>query len=363
VIVTPCDLIPVSLSIIMPPIRHVHTRMHQVVRNSPIPICPISSSYSTQPANLAEIQHAVDMSTSEGSRRNFQRSKDLYNEYCAQNHLVSYPASEETLMGFAFSFAGCKAGATVRVYISMLKKEHGRRKMSWEGGQQLEAVLKYVEKATPSSSRRPQRDPVTTRMLQLLVTDLDLEQSEDTAVYAVATAAFFGQLRLGEILSPTQDAYSPKAKNLPTVADLHISKDPECSPTLFLPVTKTTSTRGDTVALPKQSAPLDPITAVTLHIQSSSLLPHHPIASYYKGGRRYLLTKDKFLRRCNSVWSRHGYNRFTGHSFRIGGTTYYLLKHRDPMVVKVLGRWKSDAFLRYWRSLDMLASLHLGQPV
>jgi hypothetical protein len=200
-------------------------------------------------------------------------------------------------------------------------------------------------------------------MLQLLVTGLNLNEAEDTAAFAVAMASFFGQLRLGEILGSTQDVYNPKAKNLPTVDDVHVPCEPERSPTMFLPTTKTTSTRGDTVALPTQLAPLDPVTAIKHHILSNGLQSHHPISSYYKAGQRLLLTKCKFLKRCNDIWSRHGYNRFTGHSFRIGGTTYYLLNHRDPLVVKITGRWKSDAFLRYWRSIDMLASIHLGQSI
>ncbi|KAG2053677.1 hypothetical protein BDR06DRAFT_840679, partial [Suillus hirtellus] len=58
------------------------------------------------------------------------------------------------------------------------------------------------------------------------------------------------------------------------------------------------------------------------------------------------LTKRKFLARCNPVWSQHG---TSGHSFRIGGTTELLLRGVPPHIVKVLGRWSSDAFLRYWR--------------
>jgi hypothetical protein len=71
------------------------------------------------------------------------------------------------------------------------------------------------------------------------------------------------------------------------------------------------------------------------------------------------LTKKLFLDRCNSIWSTYGYPRTTGHCFRIGGTTELLILGTPPDVVKVTGRWSSDSFLRYWRSLEEIAPLHI----
>ncbi|KAF9030724.1 hypothetical protein BDZ89DRAFT_949451 [Hymenopellis radicata] len=76
-------------------------------------------------------------------------------------------------------------------------------------------------------------------------------------------------------------------------------------------------------------------------------------------GQRKVLTKRAFLLRCNEIWLKEGLSRLTGHSFRIGGTTYFLLKGKDPNVVKALGRWSSDAFLRYWRQLDQLGIMYI----
>ncbi|KAJ3808550.1 hypothetical protein F5876DRAFT_45771, partial [Lentinula aff. lateritia] len=48
----------------------------------------------------------------------------------------------------------------------------------------------------------------------------------------------------------------------------------------------------------------------------------------------------------------------TGHCFQIRGTTH-LHAVVNPDTVQVFGRWKSSAFLKYWRNLESLASLHL----
>ncbi|KAJ3805816.1 hypothetical protein F5876DRAFT_51188, partial [Lentinula aff. lateritia] len=72
-----------------------------------------------------------------------------------------------------------------------------------------------------------------------------------------------------------------------------------------------------------------------------------------------VLTKKDFLKFCNRMWSRSGVERITGHSFQIGGTTHYLTKGIPPDVVKAMGRWKLDAFLKYWQNLETLASIHV----
>lgn len=51
--------------------------------------------------------------------------------------------------------------------------------------------------------------------------------------------------------------------------------------------------------------------------------------------------------------------KVTGHCFRIGGTTALLRRGVDPEVVKVAGRWRSDSFLRYWRTIDTMISSHM----
>jgi len=61
---------------------------------------------------------------------------------------------------------------------------------------------------------------------------------------------------------------------------------------------------------------------------------------------------------CNEIWKKEDIQRITGHSFRIGGTTAYLMAGVDPDIVKKMGRWSSDAFLRYWRNVNGIFEAH-----
>jgi len=127
---------------------------------------------------------------------------------------------------------------------------------------------------------------------------------------------------------------------------------------LVLPYTKTTGSRGAKVVLCRQTASRNPVACVERHISVNGLGPALPLFSYRAPGGILCLTKKSFLKRCNSVWSSRGLPHLSGHSFRIGGNTEFLLRGVPPDVVKRMGRWSSDAFLRYWRSLEVIALLY-----
>jgi len=192
-------------------------------------------------------------------------------------------------------------------------------------------------------------------MLRLLYDHLNFTSPFDVTVFAAATTAFWGQCRLGELL--TNSKTSMDTSLLPCRQNLRFSNS---TYELSLPWTKTTKSKGATVVLTQQQRPLDPIAALQLHMATESLPGSYVLYSYRLDGIVTPLTKSAFLARCNTIWQGNGLPRFTGHSFRIGGTTELLLGGVHPDVVKALGRWSSDAFLVYWRSLSELAPLHVA---
>ena len=96
--------------------------------------------------------------------------------------------------------------------------------------------------------------------------------------------------------------------------------------------------------------------------QTNSSLPADAqlFAYQHKSGWR-ALTKKAFLDECASVWVRSGVDVIPrGHSFRIGGTAELLLRGTPPDVVMLQGRWKSRAFLRYWRKVEVIFPLFVS---
>jgi hypothetical protein len=192
-------------------------------------------------------------------------------------------------------------------------------------------------------------------MLQQLFDGLDLTKPLDAAVAACALLAFWGQCRLGELLSTSSSDLSTTSR--PARSHFTHSTRSIGTHTLALPRTKT-NRNGEKVVLTPRSDSLDPISRVRSHFTANNLPDNLPLFAYATPSGPRMLTKAAFLSRCNQVWTAAGYPRTTGHSFRIGGTTELLTSGVPPDVVKSMGRWSSDSFLRYWRDLETIAPLH-----
>ncbi|KAJ4486407.1 hypothetical protein C8R41DRAFT_838186 [Lentinula lateritia] len=273
-------------------------------------------------------------------------------DWAHQQHLHAkdiLPASEVILCEYAAEFGGKLAGASAKAKLSAIKGWTTTKGYAWQGGDRLRKVLAGVERSAPPSSFRPEREPVKKSHLSILHAELDLTDTNglDCCIAAAADLMFYSQLRAGEILPTNSSLAQYDTRSMPRVCDL--SKPTSSgSRQLFLPRTKTSQQRGEKVMIPVQQG------------STNELTPSNPLFAYTDAnGTKRILTKTLFLRRCNAIWKRHGISRQTGHCFRIGGTTHYLLAGVNPDVVQVFGRWKSSAFLKYWRNLESLASLHL----
>ncbi|KAF7296201.1 hypothetical protein HMN09_01088800 [Mycena chlorophos] len=308
-------------------------------------------------ARLEEkVQSVLEHGWAPGTLDNYGSAVARFREFCRQEHVpaaLQLPAHEFVLCAFAASSAGVQAGSTARKNISALKAWHVMHDQPWLAGPRLHYVLSGVENLTPASSKHAPRPPISSAMLAELHRGLDFASPFDVAVYAAACVAFWGQCRLGEILPIT--AKDKSLADKPTRA--HVTHSAR-STTLRLPRTKTQKA-GEDVLLVDQSSPFNPRTALQMHLTVNSLPLSTPLFAFRDtSGSSRLLTRSLFLGRCNAIWTSVGYPRTTGHSFRIGGTTELLLNNVPPAVVKAMGRWSSDAFMRYWRSLDIIAPLH-----
>ncbi|KAJ7099846.1 hypothetical protein C8R43DRAFT_964113 [Mycena crocata] len=245
---------------------------------------------------------------------------------------LQLPADEFVLCAFAASSAGIHAGSTPRNNIAALKAWHTAQNAQWNGTSRLHYVLAGVEKLTPESSKRAPRPPINAAMLRALYNGLDFSNPRDIAVFAAACVAFWVQCRLGEILPTT--SYPSASENLPTRRHISHSSHKKRSTILRLPRTKT-KVNGEDVVLVSQSSPINPRVALDMHLTVNKCGSQATLFAYKSNsGEIIVLTKTKFLQRCNEVWKQAGFPRTTGHSFRIGGTTELLLAGISPEVVR-----------------------------
>jgi hypothetical protein len=273
------------------------------------------------------------------------------------------PAPHDLVAAWASSFAGRYCGKTVGAKICAIKKLHERLGYCWNYDNRLRRMVKGIEQLRPQSSIHAKRAPITIPMLLDIDKRLVRTDSLDICIRRILLLCFFCQLRTGEILCPTQDIDKFNPAHHATFNNVNESTAEDGACNLHLPWSKTERARGDDVWIPRQEPPLDPIHALHKHFVKNKLHLHHPIASYRdSSGNIWTLTRTKFLRRINEILrstDKH-YPRITGHCLRIGGTTFYLVSGVPPDMVKKFGRWRSSAFLEYWRCLDYLGAMHIS---
>jgi integrase len=292
--------------------------------------------------------------------KKYSGSIERYKRFCASRNFdptVCFPASEATLCAFAADAAGSRAASTIKNDLAGVRAWHIVNDAPFPSGIQLAYVLKGAENMTPTGSRKPLRPPMTLSKLLALLEGFDHNAPLDAAVFFAASAAFYGQLRLGEIFATRE-----REMDMTRIPSLQNVRPPNVngSRRIHLPYTKVAKDKGEEVILCRQHHPTDPIAAFENHLRVNNLSPANALASFRsKDGSIRLLTKSRFLKRCNEIWVRAGLARSTGHEFRIGGTTHFLLSKVPPDIVKLMGRWSSDAFQRYWRQIEVLAPLYV----
>lgn len=280
--------------------------------------------------------------------------------FCDQECIPAHahcPASEHLLCAFTASRVGSLSGSMVHNHMVALKAWHAYLDKPWLGSVHLNYMINGVTNLALASSKCPPCPPITRSMLLILASKLDPTNSFDICCLAATTCATWGQLRLGEILSQWECSFLDS--HIPCRLDLAPPLNSNGSRKLHLPFTKVKKTQGEYVIICHQRDASDPIGALDHHLKVNCPDANLPLFCFYSASGLRCLTCKNFLAQCNSIWSDAALATSSGHSFRIGGTTEFLLSGVPPDVVKVLGRWSSNSFLRYWRLLELLTPLHI----
>jgi hypothetical protein len=325
--------------------------------------CDIGLNQIIKGTDSRTIVKVMENGLAKGTKGNYASAVNAYIKFCDDHGVdisLRFPADERILCAFASSMNKRVAGTTASTAITALKRWHETHNVKWNGSERLSLIIKGVKNNAPKESRRPKRLAVTPRMLEDLDRDLDHNDPKDAAILACAKSAFWGQTRLGELVGTSRLKHDPLSH--PSRCSIIILLDNNARE-IQLPKTKTSQVSGESIFLTRQSDPLDPVKAIEDHLRLNHGLANEDHLFAYRSLKscsgRHSLTHDDFMSRVNEVWSKLGYHRVTGHSFRIGGTTTLLRNGVPPDVVKELGRWSSDAFHEYWRDVPSIATRHV----
>lgn len=313
----------------------------------------------SRPSHLTEaIQTALTHAWSPGSTANHRTAINKFTSFCDTNSIPlsdRLPASEWLLCAFIASQAN-RAPSTLKNYISGLRAWHISNDVPWHGSIRLQYVRDGISNISGAVLQaKPPRPPITRNMLLTLHQVLSRTDPMELCILACADTAFWGQCRLGEILLHNIKKL-PVRLPIPTPSSISIGDINTM--VIRLPFTKVKGWAGEDVTLTQQSDASNPVSSLSAHLRLNNVQPDFPLFSYKTGATWNILSKTTFLAKCNDIWSLHSLPRYTGHSFRIGGTTALLLGGVHPDIVKQMGRWSSDAYLRYWRDFHLIIPLN-----
>jgi len=276
------------------------------------------------------------------------------------------PASEILLAAFAATAAAKVSRSCLDSWLAGIHFWHIFNGAPWHGANSelLTKIKTGVSKTVPDSSRRVKRPPVTIEHMHVLREGLDLTNSFDSAVWACATIAFWGCCRLGELVIPTPGTFnSIKNVTRDTVTTFgRVRSGPEHA-TFHIPWTKTTKEEGADITITSIPEPTNPLSAFRHHLKANASVPGGtPLFAYETADGGWApLSRSWFLDRVNGIWQGRNMLDMYGHGFRIGGATELLLRGVPPDIVAAQGRWKSRAFLDYWRKIESILPTFVSQ--
>lgn len=322
-----------------------------------VPVSPRNTlDINGKPTNLAstDLARIADVLThawAESTRESYGSGLLVFHVFCDTKAVPDSqraPASLILLQSFLSTITGSYSGSTVSNYFHGVRAWHIIHGVSWNIDKlQMDALLKAASALTPASSKRKQRLPWTIEFIHAILDHLDKADPLHSAVEACLLTVFFTAARLGEFTVPTLKAFDASRHVKPSDVFTDTDRNGLKSTGFHLPMTKAGG--PEDVSFSAQTGRVDPESALQRHLTMNNPPADGPLFAYaFKGSHRHL-TKRKFLDVTSKAAKAAGLVPLQGHGIRIGATLEYLLRGVPFDVMKVKGRWASDAFLLYLR--------------
>ncbi|KIO08906.1 hypothetical protein M404DRAFT_133542 [Pisolithus tinctorius Marx 270] len=273
------------------------------------------------------------------------------------------PASSELISLFSAHHTGHTSEKILNNWLTGLHFWHIINSAPWHRDDMLCHVHRGFMRLIPPSSKHAKCPPVTIETLCILHNCLDLANTFDASVWALASVAFWSCCCLGELLIPSQNVFDPSKHVSRQVLPLSISSldNGTHHSTFHIPWCKTTLTLGADISVTSHNHHTCPLLALLNHCTGSlGIPPDAPLFAFRTSSGWSPMTHPWFLNCCNQVWVSAGFADMPRHAFCIGGATELLLQGVLPDVVTTQGRWKSQAFLDYWHQINSILPLFIS---
>ena len=284
------------------------------------------------------------------TRRVYSSVQRCFLDFCIQDNRVMpngsiLPASQETLMRFCSHLADNLHHTSIKVYPSGIRSLHIDEGYADPLADclQLQRLLRGIKRC--QCANMVKRRPITGALMQVIYNSLDMLDYNQVMLWAACCLGFFGFLHAGEFT--VNSPFDPKFHLIPQDLQVDSLVDPK-SIKVFVKCSKTDPFRqGCFIYIGKNSLSLCPVKAIVryLHLRGPAA---GPLFVHRDGSP---LTRNAVSTSIQLILKTAGIpGQFLGHSFRIGAATTAAEKGVPDHMIKMLGRWSSDAYQRYIRT-------------
>ena len=213
--------------------------------------------------------------------------------------------------------------------------------------------MRGMKKKTSGRTKRP-RLPITPPIMQCLIEVWERRSDpvNGQMLSAAACMCFFGFLRTGEVVVPSETAYDA-AVHL-SVGDVRV--DSRAKPTYLEVVIKASKTdvfrKGVTVVLGATGRKVCPVATVLSYMANPRPAVSSASGPFFVFSDGRVLTRERFVKELRAALKAGGFRAddYAGHSFRIGAATTAASHGMPDSLIKTLGRWESAAYMLYIRT-------------
>ena len=214
----------------------------------------------------------------------------------------------------------------------------------------LQYVLRGVKRCQSMEGEQSrERLPISPDLLRAIKKVWNSNQAipNRPMLWAACCIAFFGFLRIGEMVVPNNSAYDPSVHL--SVSDIAV--DNPGRPAVLRLTIKQSKTdpfrKGVNLFLGKTDTDICPVRAL-LNYMILHGTARGPLFILEDGS---FLTCHYFVSAVRGALQKAGVDqsKYCGHSFRIGAATTAAAKGMEDSIIKTLGRWQSVAYLQYVR--------------
>lgn len=279
-----------------------------------------------------------------------------YYAFCRQYNFIPVPAPPQQLSYYIAHLGRRLSYASIKQYLNAVRLLHesaGTQAPLHEFSVRL--TLRGLKRVKGDCPNR--KAPITPQLLFRLLQNLDLSRPLHAAVYAAGLTLFFGVLRRANLIPPI-DAPFDNSRHLRR-RDVTINNS---GATLLIRWTKTNQFRNKITILPLPRLPghlLCPTQAIKHYFDLTSTAdPDGP--AWVIPGRKGLtpITPRQFVTVVKAALKDYSTN-IGGHSFRRGGATWLRQCGVDIPLIKEIGDWATDAYMRY----VVTPSSNIGQTI